>query len=251
VIERVQVRVQGNTEMVDVTIHWAGTFVSQHQLVRPVAGYCQLRDIDRLVHRLGELRDLGLKAREIAARLNQEGFRPRRSKVLGVNNTMVYQLLSRWGLSGERNEEVELGPDEWWLSDLARKLGVCMTLLRRWACRGWDFQALATNEPSVRYLRLRCCRRLASRRARCPYADSRRAQVGRALEQRLEDETALQPGQRRSQATPGRVLPATADEKEPQHAEEVSPHEVAGGLFTGFFPCSLSGCSSPAPPEHG
>jgi DNA invertase Pin-like site-specific DNA recombinase len=137
VIERVQVRVQGNTEMVDVTIHWAGTFVSQHQIVRPVAGYRQLRDMDRLVHRLGELRDLGLKAREIAARLNQEGFRPAGSRRSVFNNTMVYQLLSRWGLCGERNEEVELGPDEWWLSDLARKLGVCMTLLRRWACRGW------------------------------------------------------------------------------------------------------------------
>jgi DNA invertase Pin-like site-specific DNA recombinase len=136
-IQRVQVCVQGNTEVVDVTIHWAGAYVSQHQILRPVAGYSQLRDFDRLVHRVGELKELGHTAAQIAARLNQEGFRPAGGKRSLFNDTMVRQLLSRWGLSGERNEEAELRSDEWWLSDLARKLGVRISLLRRWTYRGW------------------------------------------------------------------------------------------------------------------
>ena len=75
-VERVIVNVQGNTEYVDVTIHWAGGFVSQHQIQRPVAEYHQMRDYDRLVERLGELQKADLTATEMADRLNREGFHP-------------------------------------------------------------------------------------------------------------------------------------------------------------------------------
>jgi hypothetical protein len=49
----------------------------------------------------------------------------------------VRQLLSRWQLSGERHETVALEPDEWWLSDLARKLKVSHATLHRWIARRW------------------------------------------------------------------------------------------------------------------
>jgi hypothetical protein len=135
-IERVVVGVQGNTEFVDVTIHWAGGFVSQHQIERPVAEYRQMRDYDRLVERLRELQETGHTAAQMAERLNQEGFHPtgRRKAFCAMT---VRQLLSRWQLSGERHEQVSLGPDEWWLSDLARQVKVSAATVRRWIAHGW------------------------------------------------------------------------------------------------------------------
>jgi hypothetical protein len=135
-IERVVVQVQGNTEYVDVTIHWVGGFVSQHQIERPVAGYHQMRDYDRLVERLGELQEAGHTAAQVAERLNEEGFHPtgRRKTFCAMT---VRQLLSRWQLSGERHEAIALAADEWWLSDLARKLKVAQATVRRWIARRW------------------------------------------------------------------------------------------------------------------
>jgi hypothetical protein len=43
-IDRVEVDVQGQTEQVDVAIHWAGGFVSRHRLTRTVNRYEQLAD---------------------------------------------------------------------------------------------------------------------------------------------------------------------------------------------------------------
>ena len=63
VIDRVTVTVQGESERVDVTIHWAGGFESQHELTRPVARYDQLTDYNRLVARILELRRGGTHER--------------------------------------------------------------------------------------------------------------------------------------------------------------------------------------------
>jgi len=41
-VDRVVVDVQGESEHVDVAIHWSGGFVSQHSLIRPIASYEQL-----------------------------------------------------------------------------------------------------------------------------------------------------------------------------------------------------------------
>jgi DNA invertase Pin-like site-specific DNA recombinase len=51
-VERVVVSVCDNSEYVDVALHWAGGFVSQHQIVRRVGSYEQLRDFDRLLERV-------------------------------------------------------------------------------------------------------------------------------------------------------------------------------------------------------
>jgi len=135
-IERVEVSVQGKSEFVDVTLCWAGGFVSQHQVRRPIAGYRQLRDFDRLIDRLLELRQAGSTAAQIAERLNDEGFHPVQAG-RPFDKGMVRQLLSRWELSRGRNEATELGPDEWWLSDLARHLKTTREKLRWWVRHGW------------------------------------------------------------------------------------------------------------------
>jgi hypothetical protein len=58
-IDRVTVTVQGETERVDVTIHWAGGYESQHEQTRPIARYDQLTDYRQLMARSCELRTRG------------------------------------------------------------------------------------------------------------------------------------------------------------------------------------------------
>jgi DNA invertase Pin-like site-specific DNA recombinase len=148
-VDRVVVHVEGDTEYVDLTIHWAGGFVSQHQVRRPVATYGQLRDFDHLVERLRELQGAGSSAAQIADQLNQEGFYSPKQRS-PFNKALVRQLLSRLGLSSERPGTVVLGPHEWWASDLARELQIPPTTLQRWIRRGW----LQTRRSPLRGFRI-------------------------------------------------------------------------------------------------
>jgi len=136
-VERVVVQVRCASEFVAVTIHWAGGYESQHEIVRPVATYAQLRDFERLMGRVTELREAGHIAPEIAAKLNAEGFYP--PKRCGAFTTpVVHQLLKHRGLIGnERSHDELLGQQEWWLTDLARELRMSHLKLRDWAKRGW------------------------------------------------------------------------------------------------------------------
>jgi DNA invertase Pin-like site-specific DNA recombinase len=136
-VERVVVYVQCDSEFVDVTIHWAGGYESQHEIVRPVATYAQLRDFEPLMKRVVELREAGHAALEIANHLNAEGFYPpkRNGKFTAP---VIYQLLKRRALIGnERAHDELLGSDEWWLTDLARELEMSHLKLRDWAKHGW------------------------------------------------------------------------------------------------------------------
>src|SRR3954454_22689511 len=74
--ERVAVAVQGQTEWGDVTIHWAGGFVSRHEVRRPVRRVEQLRDYAALVARVAELHGSGKTSGEVPEALTREGFRP-------------------------------------------------------------------------------------------------------------------------------------------------------------------------------
>ena len=116
-----------------MTIHWAGGYESQHEIVRPVATYEQLRDFELLMNRVEELRHAGHTATEIAQALNVEGFYPpkRRGEFTAP---VVHQLLKRRGLMGnERSHGELLGRDEWWLADLAGELQMSHLKLRDWA----------------------------------------------------------------------------------------------------------------------
>jgi hypothetical protein len=141
-IDRIVVEVQGQTEFVDVTIDWAGGFVSRHEVVRPVAHYHQLRDYDRLTARIHELKQAGLNSGQIAERLNHEGFRPpRRAKQYSAG--IVRQLVSRGrgrqsvARHRPRTSSLHLGQDEWFLGDLAIELSIPETTLYNWLRRDW------------------------------------------------------------------------------------------------------------------
>jgi hypothetical protein len=136
-VERVAVHVRCECDLVDVTIHWAGGYESQHEIIRPVATYAQLSDYERLMDRLAALREAGRTASEIAAALNAEGFHPPKTG-RGFIAKNVRELLQRRGLIGnERTHDELLHEHEWWLMDLARELKVSHLKLREWARRGW------------------------------------------------------------------------------------------------------------------
>jgi DNA invertase Pin-like site-specific DNA recombinase len=137
-VERVQVQVQGTSEVASVAIHWKGGFVSEHPLHRPLARYGQMGDYQRLLDRLKQLRATRLTSAAIADRLNAEGFRTPKGKAFSA--WIIRTLLSREGLSPSRGTLLfpgGCGHDEWWLGDLARALNMSAGGLQGWVKRGW------------------------------------------------------------------------------------------------------------------
>jgi hypothetical protein len=139
-IVRIELLVHGATDQVEVTIHWAGGFVSQHSLVRAVQRYDQLADYARLRARIEELRAQGQTMAHVAQCLNQEGFHPpKRARRFTMN--MVAGFLAKAGRSGPRPQALSakgmLHRGEWLLTDLARALHMPSATLHRWRKVGW------------------------------------------------------------------------------------------------------------------
>jgi len=136
-VERVTVHVRSDSEYAGVTIHWAGGYESRHEIVRPVQRYEHLRDLEPLLDRAQELRESGQTIRQIAERLNAEGFHTPTGRGR-IKAPMVNQLLRRRGvIADERANDELLGRHEWWLSDLADELKTTRGKLQEWALRGW------------------------------------------------------------------------------------------------------------------
>jgi DNA invertase Pin-like site-specific DNA recombinase len=139
-IERMEVQVHGETDQVEVVIHWAGGFVQRHQLVRAVQRYDQLADYPRLRARIDELRAQGQSMAQVAECLNHEGFHPPK-RAERFTGGMVAGFLAKGGRSGPRPRALAaegiLQKGEWLLSDLARELDMPSATLHRWRKVGW------------------------------------------------------------------------------------------------------------------
>ncbi len=136
-VERVTVIVRTDSEVMGVTIHWAGGYESQHEITRPVRRYEQLRDLEPLLDRAAQLRTSGQTIRQIAEQLNAEGFHTPTGRGR-IKVPMVNQLLQRRGIiPNERAHDELLGRHEWWLIDLADELKTSREKLQEWAGRGW------------------------------------------------------------------------------------------------------------------
>jgi hypothetical protein len=139
-LNRIVLTVQDSTERVDVTLHWAGGFSSQHVLIRPVRRYDQLADYEQLVGRIRELRGEGLSFAAIAEQLNHDGFRPakRAEKFHGdlVGNILRGHEGSQPG-SRSRPPTLALEENEWLAVDLAPRIGIVKNTLLTWIKRGW------------------------------------------------------------------------------------------------------------------
>jgi hypothetical protein len=171
-VERVVVTPHTHDEVVDVAIHFAGGFVSHHELQRPVARYDQLHDYQKLLDRIEQLSQQKQTARRIADQLNAEGWRPPKRRTT-FNSSMIQHLLWRCGRHGPRPRSMSddlLGKQEWWFIDLARAVGLPHPTLYSWIRRGWvharqlpgpqgHWILWADAEELQRLKRLRSCNR--------------------------------------------------------------------------------------------
>ncbi len=139
-LEQVTVTVQGDSELVDVILHWAGGRRGAHRLIRPVQRYDQLSTYPKLLARIETLRGEGLSFEQIAEHLNREGFYPPK-RTDRFNGEMLARLLSRRGLHGRRPQAMVDGSllkgHEYWLTDLARELSMPIATLHKWQRMGW------------------------------------------------------------------------------------------------------------------
>jgi DNA invertase Pin-like site-specific DNA recombinase len=136
IVDRVIVVTDKATEMNEVTIVWQGGVTTQHQVARPVGSYEQLKDYRRLTERIRQLHREGLHFRQIAEKLNEEGFVPPRRRG-AFTECGIWSLMRDLGLPGELFRDDLLGKDEWWIPDLARTLGVISQKIHYWVKQGW------------------------------------------------------------------------------------------------------------------
>jgi DNA invertase Pin-like site-specific DNA recombinase len=148
VVERVIVVADRATEVNDVTIVWCGGVTTRHQVARPVGRYEQLKDFRRLTERIDQLHREGQHLGQIAARLNAEGFVPPRRRGAFTAGT-IGSLVRELGLVGELFRDDLVGEDEWWIPDLARRLGVIAQKVHYWVKRGWIH---SRRTPSEKHL---------------------------------------------------------------------------------------------------
>ena len=135
-VDKVVVYVEHNSEYVDITIHWQGSFTSQHEVLRPVRSYEQLRDFDKLMDRVAALHHEDYSSGQIADTLNREGFSPPK-RFGGFYTELVLELLVHRGFAKDKTYVNQLGPHEWWLPKLAEAIPVSAGKLANWAHRGW------------------------------------------------------------------------------------------------------------------
>ena len=138
VLDRVAVRVERNSERVEVCCDWAGGMQTRHELVRTVRRFEQLHEFDELLAHIRRLRAEGCPASVVAERLNAAGWRP--PKRATFNEPMVQRLLFRYGLSTGRPiwaTRVSRKPGtEWTLQELSARLGIHRHTAYRWLREG-------------------------------------------------------------------------------------------------------------------
>jgi hypothetical protein len=181
-IEDITVTVAGDSELVDVTITWAGGHQTTGQAVRPVARLDQLSYYPALLARVTELADEGRTNRQIAGVLNAEGFRPpkRTSRFTGGQ---VRSLITRRGIRRQHKGRpavlTSLPPGQWSVPGLSAQLGMPTATIYNWIYRGW---ITARHAPGTRNWIITAdeeqMRQLRERRARPPgfYTRARWAQ---------------------------------------------------------------------------
>jgi DNA invertase Pin-like site-specific DNA recombinase len=139
-IERVDLTVLGDSERVRARITWSGGYHSDTELIRPVARLTQLSYYPQLTDRIRQLAVAGNSPAQIAEQLNADGLRPpkRRDRFgpQGVRDIMLDLGLAAPG-TPRPHPAVELPPNQWWRSDLARHLGMPDITLYSWITRGW------------------------------------------------------------------------------------------------------------------
>ncbi|MFD7057214.1 recombinase family protein [Streptomyces mirabilis] len=154
VLDEITIAIRGVSELVDVTLHWAGGQTTTAVVRRPVQYFEHLSYYPHLQTRVLELADQGLAPAKIADRLNTEGFRPARDDG-PIRFRAVDQILHRSHppLARERRrlpaDPAEAPSEhEWWLADLAAELGVTLGTIHRWRQQGRLHGRKETRPPN-------------------------------------------------------------------------------------------------------
>jgi hypothetical protein len=136
-VERIVVTVQGESEQVDLEMHWIGGHRTHTRRMRPVARLDQLSYYPELLARVAALHQQGLGRAAMAQHLNAEGWRPAKRRQTFTAD-MVGALLARQGLgvSPSRPRAVARKSDEWTLPELAYTLAMPEPTLYSWLRKG-------------------------------------------------------------------------------------------------------------------
>jgi hypothetical protein len=137
-VQRVVVRVQGQSERVLVTIEWVGGAQTRGIVVRPVQRFSQLSYYPTLCQVVLEGAAAGVSCTTLAQHLNQAGYRPPK-RCARFTGPIVQDLLRH--LQGRTRQAGAVlpdgpGPGEWYLADLARTIGMPPVTLYHWLRRG-------------------------------------------------------------------------------------------------------------------
>jgi DNA invertase Pin-like site-specific DNA recombinase len=139
-IEDITATVVGDSELVDVTITWAGGHQTSGQAVRPVARLDQLSYYAALLARVTELAATGRTNRQIADALNAEGLRPPK-RTSRFSHQQVRTLITQHGIRSQPKGRpavlTSLAPGEWSVPSLAAELGMPTATIYNWIYRGW------------------------------------------------------------------------------------------------------------------
>jgi DNA invertase Pin-like site-specific DNA recombinase len=138
IIQKITVKVEGESERVAVEIEWAAGATTAIDLIRPVATWTQLSNYPQLCQRVKQLHATGATPAQISHSLNSEGFHPPKRRGT-FNSEEVRTLMQRLGLLEHRAPpaQTSLGEHEWWLPELATKLQMPTVTLYSWVRRGW------------------------------------------------------------------------------------------------------------------
>lgn len=137
-IDRIELHIEGKSERAEITVTWAGGYVSRHPYEKTVISYSQLSYFDELMARIVALKATCADLGEVARLLNKEGYHALRSG--NFTGAMVSRLLVKQGIHSPRKllpPDGELQANEWWLGDLAQQLDMPRTSLGNWRKQGW------------------------------------------------------------------------------------------------------------------
>jgi DNA invertase Pin-like site-specific DNA recombinase len=171
-IQDITVNVAGNSEIVDVTITWAGGHQTTGRAVRPVGRLDQLSYFPALLARVTELAGAGQNNSQIAGVLNAEGFRPPK-RTTRFTGEQVRALITQRGIRRQHKGRpavlTSLPPGQWSVPGLAAELGMPVPTIYTWIYRGW---ITARHAPASRCWIITAddqqIRELRERRARPP-----------------------------------------------------------------------------------
>ena len=142
VVDEITVGIRGVSELVDVTVHWAGGRTTTGVVRRPIQYFEHLSYYPRLQRRVLELAAAGWHPARIAEQLNRDGYQSARADG-PIRYRVVEQILRRNGRAlSHRRDPLPIDPaeapgdNEWLLPQLAAHLGCTTGMLRAWLRAG-------------------------------------------------------------------------------------------------------------------